>query len=82
MKSIARCWTLPRVALGVAMIFLTGCATGVSDRPGRMCPPVVEYSPTEQARAAAEVEALPEGVMILRMTSDYAVLREQARACG
>jgi len=45
------------------------------------CPPVVEYSVTDQARAAAEVEALPEGAMVVRMLSDYAVLRDQARAC-
>lgn len=45
------------------------------------CPPVVEYTSTEEARAADEVEALPEGAVIVRMLSDYAVLRDQARAC-
>jgi len=45
------------------------------------CPPVVEYSAAEQARAAAEIEALPEGAMLARMLSDYAVLRDQARVC-
>ena len=35
----------------------------------------------EQVRAAGEVEALPEGAMLVRMLSDYAVLRDQARAC-
>jgi len=46
------------------------------------CPPVVDYSTAEQARAAVEVNALPEGAIIVRLLSDYAVLRDQARACG
>jgi hypothetical protein len=45
------------------------------------CPPVVEYKAADQAHAADEVEALPEGAVILRMLSDYAVLRDQARVC-
>ena len=62
------------------MLWLTGCATGGSDARAP-CPPVVDYTAAEQARAADEVEALPEGVVIIRMLSDYAMLREQARAC-
>jgi hypothetical protein len=42
---------------------------------------MVEYSSADQARAADEVEALPEGAVIVRMLSDYAVLRDQTRAC-
>ncbi|WP_337957309.1 hypothetical protein [Paracoccus sphaerophysae] len=45
------------------------------------CPPVVDYTSAEQARAADEVEELSEGAFIARMLSDYAVLRDQARAC-
>lgn len=42
------------------MIFLTGCATGSSDRRlAIVCPPVVEYSREEQRRVAEEVEAVP-----------------------
>lgn len=52
-----------------------------SDRQGQVCPPVVEYSTAIQVRAADEVEALPEGAVIVRMLGDYAVLRDQARAC-
>lgn len=63
-----------------AMLWLTGCAMGGSDVRAP-CPPVVEYTTAEQARAADEVEALPEGAVIVRMLGDYAVLREQARAC-
>ncbi|MDP3960259.1 MAG: hypothetical protein Q8Q26_09425 [Pseudorhodobacter sp.] len=42
---------------------------------------VVDYSLTEHANAAAEVDALPEGTIVVQMLSDYAVLRDQARAC-
>ena len=80
MQSNARCWTLPAAVLGIAMISLSACAT-VGSEAQAPCPPVVEYSVTDQARAAAEVEALPEGAMVVRMLSDYAVLRDQARAC-
>ena len=45
------------------------------------CPPVVEYSAADQVRAAEEVGALPEGAVVIAMLSDYAVLRDQARAC-
>lgn len=45
------------------------------------CPPVVEYTAAEQVRAADEVEAVPEGAVIIRMLGDYVVLRDQARAC-
>ncbi|MGR3557143.1 hypothetical protein [Paracoccus sp. (in: a-proteobacteria)] len=64
----------------IVTLWLTGCATAGSDARAP-CPPVVEYTSTEQARAADEVEALPEGAVIVRMLSDYAVLRDQARAC-
>jgi hypothetical protein len=42
---------------------------------------VVEYTASDQASAADEVEALPEGAVVVRMLGDYAVLRDQARAC-
>ena len=45
------------------------------------CPPVVEYTSAEQAHAADEVDALPEGAVVVRMLSDYAVLRDQVRTC-
>ena len=81
MPSTARCWTPPRAALAAATIFLTGCATAGSDAPPGACPPVVAYSPAEQARVAAEVAALPEGTLNPDWLADYAVLRDQARAC-
>ena len=62
------------------MLWLSACAMGGSDAQVP-CPPVVEYSAADQTRAADEVDALPEGAMIVRMLSDFAVLRDQARAC-
>jgi hypothetical protein len=75
-----QCWTPPAAALLIAMIWLCACVTDGSDAQPP-CPPVVAYSRTEQARAAAELDALPNGTMIVRMLGDYAVLRDQARAC-
>jgi len=63
------------------MLLLSACATDGSDRTGQVCPPVAEYSTADQARAAEEVEALPKGAAVVAMLSDYAVLRDQARAC-
>jgi len=63
------------------MLWLSACATVSSDMRAPW-PPVVPYSAADQARAAAEVAALPEGAVVVRMLSDYAVLRDQARACG
>ena len=80
MPSTARCSTLPPAALLIVMHWLTGCATGGSETRAP-CPPVVDYTVADQARTADEVEALPEGAVIVRMLSDYAVLRDQARAC-
>ncbi len=62
------------------MLWLTGCATG-SSKGLAVCPPVVAYTTTDQARAADEIRAMPEGTVVVRMLSDYAVLRDQARAC-
>lgn len=46
-----------------------------------VCPPVVEYSREVQARAAEELLLLPERSVVVEMLADYAVMREQARAC-
>ena len=81
MPSTARCWTPPPAALVHATICLTGCAEVRSDAPLGACPPVVAYSQAEQARVAEEVAALPERMLIAGWLADYAVLRDQARAC-
>lgn len=63
------------------MLWLGACAMGGSDHPTSVCPPVVEYSQADLARAADEVDGLPEGAVLIGMLADYAVQREQARAC-
>ena len=80
MRFTARCSTPPPAALLIVTLWLTGCAMAGSETH-TPCPPVVEYPFTDQARAADEVEALAEGAVIVRMLSDYAVLRDQSRAC-
>lgn len=78
----ARCSTQLLVALGIATISLTGCATGISEpRTVTVCPPVVEYSREFQTRAAEELGMLPDGSAIVEMLTDYSVIRDQARAC-
>ena len=81
MPFTARCWTRPQTALVIVMLFSSGCAGVGSDAPPSACPPVVKYSPAEQARVAEEVAALPEGALIVEWLTDYAVLRDQVRAC-
>ena len=80
----ARCWKRQLAALAIATSLLSGCATVSSEGGGNeSCPPaLVEYSREFQARAADEVALLPEGSAIAEMLSDYAVLRDQTRACG
>lgn len=80
MKSNARCWKPPAAAPIIAMLWLTACAMGGSDRRVP-CPPIVEYTTADRVRAADEVEALADGAVIVRMLSDYTVLRDQARTC-
>jgi len=43
---------------------------------------VVDYSQTEQAGVANEVALLPDGTLIVGWLADYAVLRDQVRACS
>ena len=71
----------PQTALAIATLLLTACAGVDSDTPPGVCPPMVVYSRAEQARVADEVAALPEGTLIVGWLADYAVLRDQARAC-
>ena len=47
-----------------------------------VCPPLVEYSREVQARAAHELDVLPDGSAVAEMLSDYSVMRDQAPACS
>ncbi len=76
-----RCWRRPPAGLVIATLFLSGCATVGFEAPPSGCPPVVEYRPAEQPRAADEVAALSEGAAIVGWLADYAMLRDQVRAC-
>ncbi len=82
MMSNAGCWKWRLVVLVIAASLLSGCAT-VGSEAGWLatCPPVVEYSREVQAGAADEIEVLTDGSAIAEMLSDYAVMRQQARAC-
>jgi len=77
----AGCWKRRLAVLVIGTSWLTGCATAGFESAPTACPPVVEYGRTEQARVAEEVAALPEGAVIISWLADYAVLRDQARAC-
>lgn len=82
MTSIARCLMRQLAVLVIVTISLTGCATVASDlRVTTICPPVVEYSREFQARAADELDLLPEGSALAEMLADYSVMRDQARSC-
>lgn len=67
------------IALATVTTLLSACARVGSDH--RACPPVVAYPAEMQARAAAEIEALPPGAVLESMLADYHVLRRQAEAC-
>lgn len=75
------CSRLRRVALALATIWLSGCATVGSDGDGPgACPPVIAYDRAFLERAADELETLPAGSAIEQMLADYAVTREQLEA--
>ena len=74
-------WTPLPAGLVVATTGSAPARRAVLRGPMAVCPPVVKYSPELQAQAADELELLPESSAITEMLSEYAVLREQARAC-
>lgn len=80
MPSNARCWKPQHVVPLIVMLSLSARAMGGSEGQG-VCPPVVEYGSAEQAQVADEVAALPGDARIAIWLADYAVLRDQARAC-
>ncbi len=78
----AECWRLPCAVLVLATIWLSGCATEGFEAGGvAACPPVMEYSRELQAQAAEELALLSDGSAVEEMMGDYAVMRDQARAC-
>ena len=81
MKFNAECSKLRLAVLVIVTSLLGACATVSSELVVGVCPPVAEYDAELQARAAEQVQALPEGSMIVEMLNDYAVMRDQARMC-
>ena len=76
------CWGQRLAVLVIGASWLTGCATAGFEAGGTAtCPPVVEYSREFQACAADELALLPDGLAVVKMMGDYAVMRGQARAC-
>lgn len=83
MTCSGRCWRRRLAVLAIATSLLSGCGTAGSERlNAAACPPVVSYGAEEQTKAAAELEALPEGSTVAGLLSDYAVMRDQARTCA
>ena len=75
-------WRQRLAVLVIGASWLTGCATaGFENGSAAVCPPTVEYSQEIQARAAEELTLLPDASAIVEMMGDYAVIRDQARAC-
>lgn len=82
MKFNVECWKRRLVVLVIGASWLTGCATAGFETGGvAACPPVVEYSREIQVQAAQELATLANGSAIMEMLTDYAVMRDQARAC-
>ena len=78
----AECWRRRLAVLVIGASWLTGCAAaGFENDSAAACPPTVEYSQEFQARAAEELVLLPNGSAVVDMLGDYAVMRDQARAC-
>jgi hypothetical protein len=60
----------------------SGCETAGSERATlAVCPPVVDYGLEMQMQAAVELELLPAASAVEALLTDYAVMRDQARAC-
>lgn len=65
------------------LILLTSCAGAASDPIYIFrCPDLVDYPPEVQAKAADEIEAMPEGSVLPGFIADYGLLRRQCRTIG
>ena len=70
-------------ALMAAMTLLTACVAANSEVGAvRVCPSLVAYSDEFQERVAGEIAQLSEGSALVTMLSDYALMRDQTRACA
>lgn len=60
-------------------MWLAGCATETSDRR-TICPPIVSYPAEFQARAANELDQLPDQSAVAVLVTDYSKMRSACRA--
>lgn len=81
MKFNVEFWKPRLVVLIIVTSLLSVCATVSSTSVIGVCPPVVEYDAEFQARTAEEMQALPKDSEVVKVLSDYAIMREQARGC-
>lgn len=66
----------------LAVLLLGACATPPTPTPAvKVCAAIVTYSSADQAKASAELKALPAGDILAAMIIDYGALRAQTRAC-
>jgi len=73
-----------RAAIVMLLIGLAACTArepggAVASNAG--CPPLRSYSDEFRKRAVAELDLLPTNSAVEEMLTDYAVLRQQIRAC-
>jgi hypothetical protein len=74
-----------RAAVVILLVGLSACAArepaggAVASNAG--CPPLRAYSDDFRKRAVAELDLLPTNSAVEEMLTDYAVLRQQIRAC-
>jgi hypothetical protein len=73
-----------RAGAVIVLLWLGACAA--PERAGgtgatAACPPVRSYSEEFRKRAVAELDLLPANSAVEEMLTDYAVLRQQIRAC-
>jgi hypothetical protein len=78
-----------RSKIGGAIILMLALAACAMDKPSATannttsaaCPPLRGYSEEFRKRAVAEMDLLPTHSAVEEMLADYAVLRQQIRAC-
>lgn len=69
--------------LAIVASLPSACARVASEGASvAVCPPVVDYGAGVQLQAAADLDLLPDGSAVGALLADYAVMRDQARACG
>lgn len=61
---------------------ISSLALAACQSAGGGCPPLVSYSKDQQARAAAELRALPQGSQLSTMIVDYGKQRDACRVGG